>query len=83
VTGDRQRASVSFDRLPKVVKAGDTLSLNDGYIQLEVVEVRETEVDCVVRVGGELSSRKGINLPGIDLGIGAFTERDRECLALR
>jgi pyruvate kinase len=45
------------------------------------VKAHGTEVDCTVRVGGELRSRKGLNLPGIDLGIGAFTERDRECLA--
>ena len=56
------------------------LSLNDGYIQLEVAEVRGADVACNVKVGGELRSRKGLNLPGIDLGIGAFTERDRECL---
>jgi len=80
ITGDQHRASVSFARLPRVVKPGDILSLNDGYIQLEVAAVRGVEVDCDVKVGGELRSRKGLNLPGIDLGIGAFTERDRECL---
>jgi pyruvate kinase len=63
-----------------VVKPGDKLSLNDGYIQIEVAEVRGNDVVCTVIVGGELGSRKGLNLPGIDLGIGAFTERDRECL---
>jgi pyruvate kinase len=78
--GDQQRVSVSFARLPKVVKPGDTLSLNDGYIQLEVVEVRGPDVVCKVTVGGELRSRKGLNLPGIDLGVSAFTDRDRECL---
>jgi pyruvate kinase len=80
IVGDPQRVSVSFALLPKVVKQGNTLSLNDGYIQLEVAEVRGPEVLCVVRVGGELRSRKGLNLPGIDLGISAFTPRDRECL---
>ena len=80
IVGDQHRASVSFARLPKVVKRGDTLSLNDGYIQLEVDEVAGNDVKCVVKVGGELRSRKGLNLPGIDLGISAFTERDRECL---
>jgi len=80
ISGDEQRVSVSFTRLPKVVKKGDLLSLNDGYIQLEVAEVRDDDVHCVVKVGGELRSRKGLNLPGIDLGISAFTERDRECL---
>src|SRR5262249_54780036 len=63
-----------------VVKRGDPLLLNDGYVQLEVAEVIGRDVSCIVKVGGELRSRKGLNLPGIDLGISAFTARDRECL---
>ncbi len=78
--GGPERVSVSFPRLMKVVKPGDTLFLNDGYIQLEVAAVGRDSVDCVVKVGGELRSRNGLSLPGIDLGTGAFTERDRECL---
>ncbi len=81
VAGDRHRVSVSFDRLPLTVRPGNTLFLDDGSIQLEVAEVCGANVACVVRVGGELRSRKGLNLPGIDLGIGAFTDRDRACLA--
>jgi len=80
VLGDRGRASVSFSHLPKAVKPGDALYLNDGFIQLEVTKVDGDEVRCKVVVGGELRSRKGLNLPGIDLGITAFTDRDRECL---
>jgi pyruvate kinase len=80
IIGDQKRVSVSFARLPQVVKRGDLLSLNDGYIQLEVAEARAPDVVCVAKVGGELRSRKGLNLPGIDLGISAFTDRDRECL---
>lgn len=80
VVGGQTCVSVSFRDLPRVVKRGDPLSLNDGYIQLEVAEVRGNEVVCRVKVGGELRSRKGLNLPGLDLGVSAFTERDRECL---
>ena len=80
IVGDRRSASVSFKRLPQVVKKGDALFLNDGIIQIEVMSVSENKVACQVVVGGELRSRKGLNLPGIDLGISAFTERDRECL---
>ena len=80
VAGDEHRISVSFARLPEVVKPGNTLSLNDGYIQLEVKAVKGKDVACVVKVGGELRSRKGLNLPGIELGISAFTARDHECL---
>lgn len=78
--GDAARASVSFARLPQAVHPGDILFLNDGLIQLEVVSVKGPEVLCRIIVGGELRSRKGLNLPGIDLGIGAFTDYDRRCL---
>jgi pyruvate kinase len=80
ILGDAQRVSVTFDRIAQVVKAGDILFLNDGLIQLEVKAVEGDDVRCIVSVGGELRSRKGLNLPGIDLGMSAFTERDRECL---
>jgi pyruvate kinase len=74
------RVSVTFMGLPAAVRPGDILFLNDGYIQLKVVEVKGNDVVCTVLVGGEIRSRKGLNLPGIDLGISAFTERDHECL---
>jgi pyruvate kinase len=80
IAGSQQRVSVSFPQLPASVRPGDRLFLNDGYIELEVVQVDGPDVVCSVRVGGELRSRKGVNLPGIDLGIGAFTEHDRNCL---
>jgi pyruvate kinase len=80
IIGDRQRAFASFPRLPAVVKPGDVLFLNDGIIQLEVVSIGGKDVQCRVLVGGELRSRKGLNLPGIDLGVSAFTEHDRDCL---
>ena len=80
IVGDRFRASVSFKRLPQAVKPGDALFLNDGIIQIDVVSVTGNDVACRVVVGGELRSRKGLNLPDIDLGISAFTERDHECL---
>jgi pyruvate kinase len=80
VIGDQQRVSVSFSGLPQAVRPGNLLSLNDGFVQLEVMAVRGNDVACVVRVGGELRSRKGLNLPNIDLGIQAFTPHDRDCL---
>lgn len=80
VAGDGTRVSVSFPQLPQAVKPGDRLFLNDGYIEMEVEQVDGNEVHCKVLVGGQLSSRKGLNLPGIDLGISAFTDHDHECL---
>ena len=80
ITGSERRVSVTFEPLPRVVKPGDRIFLNDGLVQIVVERVVGNDVNCVVAVGGELLSRKGLNLPGIDLGIGAFTERDRACL---
>lgn len=80
IVGDATRASVDFPRLPASVRKGNTLYLNDGIIRLEVEEVRGNDVACRVMAGGELRSRKGLNVPGVDLGIGAFTARDQECL---
>jgi len=81
VVGDATRVAVTYARLPQVVRPGDTLFLNDGLVRLAVTSVEGTDVRCRVTAGGELSSRKGLNLPGIDLGMSAFTERDREILA--
>ena len=80
ILGNPQRVFVSFPSLPAVVKPGDCLFLNDGNIQLAVVKVAGNDVACRVLVGGELRSRKGLNLPGIDLGVSAFTEHDHDCL---
>ena len=80
IQGDAGRVSVSFSRLPEVVNPGATLFLNDGLIQLEVEKVEGNDVHCHVVAGGELRSRKGLNLPGIDLGISAFTDHDRNCM---
>ncbi len=80
IIGDARRVSVNFPRLPQVVKPGDVLFLNDGIIQVAVTQVTGNEVACRVLVGGELRSHKGLNLPGIELGVSAFTAHDHECL---
>ena len=80
IVGNQSRVSVSFSRLPRAVKPKDKLFINDGLIELEVIDVQGQEVRCRVIVGGPLRSRKGLNLPDIDLGVGAFTERDHQCL---
>src|SRR5215831_15554486 len=80
IVGTPQRVSVSFKRLPKVVKPDDQLFLNDGLVQLAVERISGNEVHTKVLVPGELRSKKGLNLPGIHLGISAFTDHDRTCM---
>ena len=80
IVGDARRVSMSFPRLPQVVKPGNRIFLNDGVVQVVVERVEGTDVQCKVEVGGELRSKKGFNLPGVNLGISAFTDHDRACL---
>ncbi|OQY37179.1 MAG: pyruvate kinase [Anaerolineaceae bacterium 4572_5.2] len=81
ITGNQYRASMDFEGLPKAVKPGDSIFMNDGYIQLMVERVEGQKVHCTVKTGGELRSHKGVNFPGIDLGLSAFTPQDRKLLA--
>ncbi|MFQ5893000.1 MAG: pyruvate kinase, partial [Nitrospinota bacterium] len=76
--GTPSRISVSYDRLPESVAKGSVIYLNDGFVQLKVQEVEETEVRCMVVIGGPLISHKGLNLPTVNLMIDAVTERDLE-----
>lgn len=80
IIGNYHRVAVSFEPLPRVVKPGDKISLNDGIIQVEVEKVEGSEVFCRIKIGGEIRSNKGLNILDIDLGIDVFTPHDRECL---
>ena len=79
--GDSTQASLNFSGLPQAVKPGDRVHLDDGLIQLEVNTVEAEEIHCRVLDGGELRSHGGVNLPGTDLGLSAFTEQDHRRLA--
>jgi pyruvate kinase len=74
--GDAKRVSVSFENLPQDVKPGDTIAINDGIIRLRVTKIQGTEVVTVVKHGGPISNRKGVNIPGIKLSCSAPTEED-------
>lgn len=68
---------VDYSSLPKVLKKGGTIYIDDGLIGLKVLETGSDWVDTVVESGGLLCSRKGVNLPGADLlGVQAVSERD-------
>jgi pyruvate kinase len=80
--GDASRASVSYEDLPKDVKKGDTIALNDGIIRLIVKSIQKTDVVTEVVHGGPISSRKGVNIPGIKLSCNVPTKEDLRDLDL-
>jgi pyruvate kinase len=77
VLGDDRRVSTTYQGLPRDVKAGDQILLDDGYLSLAVTHVRDREVDTLVVTGGILKNNKGINLPGVDVSAPALSDKDR------
>ena len=77
IMGDKTRASISFKDLPKDVKEGDTILIDDGLIELRVEKVTATEITCTVMNGGKISDRKGVNVPNVDLSMEYLSEKDR------
>ncbi|ADL07633.1 pyruvate kinase [Thermosediminibacter oceani DSM 16646] len=76
VEGDENRAFVNFEDLPRVVGDGDRILLADGLIELKVKEVKEKEILCTVMNDGDLSDKKGVNIPGKSIPLPAVTQKD-------
>ena len=76
VVGDAIQVSTNYQDLPRVVKPGTRMLLDDGALSLVVESTSDTDVICRVVDGGLLGERKGINLPGVDLPIDSLTEKD-------
>ena len=80
VAGNAQLVSTTYQQLPQDVKPGDRILLDDGLMELRVLNANETDVHCMVIHGGLLKEHKGINLPGVAVSAPALTEKDRNDL---
>ena len=79
--GGKGRVSTPYEDLPRAVRPGDRLLLDDGHVQLRVEETSGTELRTVVIDGGQLGEHKGINLPGVPLPAAGVTAKDAADLA--
>jgi pyruvate kinase len=82
IVGDHRSVTTTYKGLPRDVSAGDTILLDDGYLQLQVVSVDGEDIRSRVVVGGTLKNNKGINLPGVKISAPALTDKDRADIAL-
>lgn len=80
IVGNKDRANSTYEELPKDVKRGDRIFLNDGLVRLEVDRVSGSEVHTRVIEGGEISDHKGINLQGVTLSTPGITSKDKNDL---
>jgi pyruvate kinase len=76
--GNQERVGIDYKELPRDVKAGDLLLLNDGLLVFEVKSVKGQEIHCVVKQGGVLSNNKGINRKGGGLTAPPLTSKDMD-----
>jgi pyruvate kinase len=76
--GNQQAVGIDYKALPGDVSAGDLLLLDDGRIQLRVIDVQGNKINTEVTVAGKLSNNKGINRLGGGLSAEALTEKDKE-----
>lgn len=80
VYGREGLITTPYKLLPKDVKKGDKILLDDGKIELRVLTSAGRDVQCEIITGGLLKEHKGMNLPGVRLSVPSFTEKDREDL---
>ena len=78
IIGDEKKVSVSYKNLPKDVKIGSRILIDDGLVELHVKEIEGNEIHCSVYNGGEISSKKGVNVPDAHVKLPALTEKDKE-----
>ncbi|WP_028561911.1 pyruvate kinase [Paenibacillus pinihumi] len=76
ILGDRTRIPVTYSNLPNDVTVGSTVLIDDGLIGLTVEKVEGTEIHCRIVNGGQIKSKKGVNVPGVNISLPGITEKD-------
>lgn len=79
--GNAEHVYVTYPDMAKDLSAGDTVLIDDGAIELKVMAIDGKDLRCKVITGGLLSERKGVNLPGINVGLPDLTEKDYDDIA--
>ena len=78
IEGTAEKVSITYKKLYEDVKAGDTILVDDGLMELRVKEIAGEDIICEIINGGELSERKGCNVPGVRTQLPAITDKDIE-----
>lgn len=77
VEGDDKIVSITYKDLPKDLKAGARVLIDDGLVEMRAEHVSDTDIVCTVLNGGRVSNHKGINVPGTKLSMPFISEQDR------
>ena len=77
IIGTETKAAVTYKDIAKDVKVGTTILLDDGLIELRVEQIKKHDILCKIMNTGTIKSKKGVNIPGIQLSLPSLTERDK------
>jgi pyruvate kinase len=80
VAGDHDRVSTTYAGLAADLRTGDRMLVDDGKIELRVLDVHGSDIRCLVTHGGPVSDHKGISLPGVSVGVPPLSDKDAEDL---
>jgi pyruvate kinase len=78
IEGDENRVSITYKDLPKELEKGNTVLIDDGKVRLTVEETTDTDIICTVKIGGEISNHKGVNIPNVPLDMEYISPSDEE-----
>ncbi|PFW91308.1 pyruvate kinase [Bacillus pseudomycoides] len=78
ISGNKEEASVDYPGIINDVKVGNRILINDGQVELTVEKISEDKIETKVKVGGDIASHKGVNLPGTIVSLPAITEKDKK-----
>ncbi|WP_338555204.1 pyruvate kinase [Paenibacillus sp. KS-LC4] len=76
ILGDVTRIPITYTDLPNDVSVGSTILIDDGLIGLTVEDVQGTEIICRIVNSGQIKSKKGVNVPGVNISLPGITEKD-------
>ena len=80
VVGNKETVAVTYAGFAADLNVGNTILVDDGLIEMEVISTTETEVKCKVLNNGALGENKGVNLPGVSVQLPALSEKDKNDL---
>lgn len=78
VEGDNTQASISYSNLIYDIEEGTTILIDDGLVEMTAIKITDTDITCIVKNGGIISDKKGVNVPGVHLSMPYISDKDRQ-----
>jgi len=76
ILGNSTKVSVSYKELYKDISIGQTILIDDGLVELQVIAIKDKDIVCTVVIGGQISNNKGVNVPNLKLNLPSMTGKD-------